>query len=182
MNEDHFYEIIRPIIEHPEYQKRKNYEHHDKISVYEHSIAVARMAYDMAQAFHLDAEDTAIAGVLHDFYETPLNLQEKRPFFEKHAFTHGKNAYQNAKKYFPTFLNDKIKDSIEAHMFPITLNPPKYLEGWIITIADKLVSLEVFLHPATLPRLLGIKKDIPTDQIKASILLKIALLKNRLHL
>ena len=45
-------------------------------------------------------------------------------------------------------------------MFPLNKIPPKYAEGWIVNIADKYVSLEVFKHPKSLPMLVGIKRKV----------------------
>ena len=58
-----------------------------------------------------------------------------------HGFIHRKEAALNYVKYFPKLEDDKITDSIKRHMFPLTLVPPKYIEGFIITSVDKLNSL-----------------------------------------
>ena len=65
-------------------------------------------------------------------------------------------------------MNEKIKNSIERHMFPLTIIPPKYLEGWIVSMADKYVSLEVFKNPKELPRYIGINisKDVLTSKFR----------------
>ena len=53
-------------------------------------------------------------------------------------------------------MNIRIENAIKRHMFPLTVIPPRYIEGWIITMADKYVSLEVFKKPKELPRYIGI--------------------------
>lgn len=176
---DEFLSIIDPIIHHPEFQKRKTFPHHGSISVYEHSLEVARASYGIAKFLGVDAEAAAIAGLLHDFYEHPWQQVVKTSFFEKHAFTHGKEASVNVKKFFPQYANDKVLDSIKVHMFPLTLNPPKYLEGWIITIVDKIVSLEVFSQIAKRERMTFTKM---ITKAKETLLTKILIVKSYLHL
>ena len=72
--------------------------------------------------------------------------QKKKPFFKKHGFTHAKEAAKNYIKYFPELEDIKITNSIERHMFPLNYIPPKYIEGYIITRADKIVSLKELLN------------------------------------
>ena len=43
-------------------------------------------------------------------------------------------------------------------MFPLNIIPPKYLEGWIITLVDKYVSLETLKNPTFFTDLFGIRK------------------------
>lgn len=48
---------------------------------------------------------------------------------------HPKIALENSKKLFD--LNEKEKDIILKHMWPLTLSLPKYKESFIVTLADK---------------------------------------------
>ena len=65
---DEYKEIVKEILENPEFIKRKEYRHHENISVYTHSLMVSYYSYKIAKKMHLDYESTAIAGILHDFY------------------------------------------------------------------------------------------------------------------
>ncbi|MBS7020911.1 MAG: HDIG domain-containing protein [Firmicutes bacterium] len=139
-----YQEIIKQIEKHPEFQKRKEYSHHGKISVYDHSLQVSFLAYRMAKKLHVDYKSAAIGGLLHDFYDKPWQeCTEKRPFFKKHGFVHASEASQNAWKYFPMYMDKKKEDIIKKHMFPLNIKPPRYIESWIVTLSDKCVSLEV---------------------------------------
>ena len=40
-------------------------------------------------------------------------------------------------------------------MFPLTIIPPHHIEGWIVTTADKLVSVQT-LDVKMIPRLIGL--------------------------
>ena len=56
-----------------------------------------------------------------------------------HAFTHPRTAYENASKLFD--LNEKEKDIILKHMWPVTVALPKYKESYILTLVDKYCAL-----------------------------------------
>lgn len=154
-----FYQIVHEILVHPEFQKRKKFAHHGEESVYAHSLQVSFIAYRLAKRMHLDARSAAIGGLLHDFYTTPW-MDAKKPdrFRDMHGFVHAKQAYRNAIKYFPHLMTPKIKDIITKHMFPLNINPPKYKESWVVTLADKIASTKVFLNPKDLPMYVGIRK------------------------
>ena len=159
LEKEEYYKIVYNILKHDEFQKRKTYKHHHKITVYEHSLAVSKIAYEMAKKLNLDYKSVAIGALLHDFYTTPWqNRVYEHTFLESHGFTHAKDALLNAHKYFPELMNDKIDDMILRHMFPLNKVPPKYKESWVVTIADKYVSLESFKNPKFIPMLLGIRK------------------------
>lgn len=156
-----YYEIIKEILNNEEFQKRKQYNHHGKITVYEHSLSVSIKAYNYAKKHRkYDAKSVAIGGLLHDFYYKPWqDNKEKKPFLKKHGFTHAKEALENSKNVFPDLMNEKIENIIERHMFPLNKIPPKYKEAWLITIVDKIVSLEVIFEPTFFKSLIGIKGD-----------------------
>ena len=154
-----YYKIVKEILEHPEFIKRKNFKHHSNISVYDHCLAVSKLSYKLARRMHLDYKSAAIGGLLHDFYTKPWQeCNEKKKLLEQHGFTHAKDALMNAHRYFPNLMNEKIDDIILRHMFPLNKVPPKYKEGWIVTTVDKYISLEVFKNPKFLPKLVGLGK------------------------
>ena len=148
--------IVKNILEHPEFQRRKEYPHHGEITVYDHCLAVSYTAYCIAKKMGLDYESAAIGGLLHDFYDSPWQeCTEKKKLFEKHGFVHAKEAAKNSWKYFPEYMNEKREDIILRHMFPLNVKPPKYMESWIVTMSDKYVSLEVLKDIKHLHRYVG---------------------------
>lgn len=155
-----YYEIVNEILNHEEFIKRKNYMHHGKISVYDHSLKVSIMAYKISKKLKIgDYKKAAIGGLLHDFYYRPWqNNKNKKPLFKKHGFTHAKEALENSKKYFPNYIDEKTSNIILRHMFPLNIIPPKYKESWIVTIADKIVSMEAIKEPIFFLSLFGIRK------------------------
>ena len=150
-----YYNYAKDILRNTEFQRRKNFLHHQD-SVYEHSIRVSLVAYKMAKFLSkyipVSTEDVVVSSLLHDFYLKPWRDAKG----ELHGFTHGRIASINANDFFSNKMNDVTTNSIKCHMFPLTLSPPKYYEGWIVTIADKVVSLEVFTKPKELPKYLGL--------------------------
>ena len=129
----------------------------------------------MGGIFHCDQRVCAIAGLLHDFY--PLawqynedlaklddgkymeRLKRKEPLFKKHGFTHGDEAAINYVKYFPELEDKKITDCIRTHMFPLTIRPPKYKEGLIITLVDKANSVHELPGVSALPVIFKYRPD-----------------------
>lgn len=163
-DKEEYYRIIQPILMSDEFQKRKNFKHHGNISVYDHSLAVSKKAYILAKKLNKDYKSAAIGGLLHDFYTHPWQEKhEKQKFFKQHGFTHAKDALKNSYIYFPYLMNNKIDNIILRHMFPLNKVPPKYMESWIVTLADKYVSLEVFKDPKELPRLVGYKRGVKSE-------------------
>lgn len=150
---EQWYEIVETILLNDEFQKRKFFPHHHDMSVWDHSILVSFKSFLMADFFNADRRICAIAGLLHDFYpqawlySEELNkiddgkylkdLYVKKTFFKMHGFVHGKEAAENYVKFFPSLVDKKITDTIKKHMFPLTLVPPRYREGFIITSVDK---------------------------------------------
>ena len=45
LSDDEFMDIVTPILENPEFYKRKKWQHHEHSSLYEHSLAVSYLTY-----------------------------------------------------------------------------------------------------------------------------------------
>lgn len=133
--------IVEDIFNHQEFQKLKTLDHHNS-SVYEHSVSVSYLSYRIAKKLGLDYRASARAGLLHDFFLYDWREEGKRnkkKLFEKHGFTHPKEALSNAKKHFN--VNAKEEDIIVKHMFPLCIVPPKHLESWLVTMVDKYYAI-----------------------------------------
>lgn len=143
-----FTQIVGDILAHAEFQKLKNYRHHDS-SIYEHVVKVAYLSYKISKHFSLDYRSTARGALLHDFFF--YDWHKKRPIEHGrerlHAFHHPRAAYKNAMKHFT--INDMEKDIIVKHMFPLTIRPPKYKETFIVLMVDKLVATGEFFSEIT---------------------------------
>ena len=156
-----FIDIIKPIIDHPEFQKRKDFLHHESQSVYDHSVNVAYIVFKKAKKKrNIDIKSAVIGAILHDFYYKPWqNCKEKKPFFKKHGFIHAREALENSKKIFPELMNPIIENCILRHMFPLNIIPPAYKESWMVTFADKKDSLCILKHPSCYLKYLGLKRN-----------------------
>ena len=161
-----YYNYAKDILRNTEFQRRKDFLHHQD-SVYEHSIRVSLVAYKISKFLSkyipISTEDVVVSALLHDFYLEPWRDSKEK----LHGFTHGKIASINADSFFHSKMNDITLNSIKCHMFPLAL-PPKYYEGWIVTISDKIVSFEVFKNPKELYKYVGLHKIINRFKVKHS--------------
>lgn len=147
-----FEAVTADILTHPLFEETRQFVHHGvENSVYEHSIAVARMAFRMACAMDWSEEDiisVTRAALLHDFFGYDWHDEWFKRFLSHyrgihrlthmHGFVHGVLAAKRASRYFA--LTDRQRDAIATHMFPLTLRMPQSKEGWVVTAADKVVA------------------------------------------
>ncbi len=132
-----FWEIARPIIESENFQKLKNFYAHKKTTIYEHCISVAKLSFlKSLTKKNIDYVSLIRGALLHDYYF--YDWHKNKPF-TFHGYKHPKIAEQNACRDFE--LNEKEKNIIRSHMFPLTLfHFPKCSEAWIVTICDKKIA------------------------------------------
>ncbi|MEI3396083.1 MAG: HD domain-containing protein [Clostridia bacterium] len=133
-----FQDIIYPLITNDTVQQMKNFKQHYETTCFEHCYTAAYHCYCICKKLNLDYKSATRAAMLHDLF---LYDWRKRQPDRKglHAFTHGKTACENASKLFD--LNDKEKDIIEKHMWPVTVAFPKSIEGFILTFVNKYCAL-----------------------------------------
>ena len=140
-DDDEFLSIIRDLITNDKVKQMMRYRHHCDVSTYKHCINVSYISYLMCKKLRLDYVSVARAGMLHDLFL--YDWRDKRPFkgiLKMNAFTHPKVAIENAEKICN--LNEKEKDIIVKHMWPVTFFlMPRYAESFIVTIADKYCAL-----------------------------------------
>ncbi len=117
---------------------------HGNCSVYHHSVAVASMCLKIADKCHLKVRRRALVrgALLHDYFL--YDWHEPLPRNHIHGFTHPYTALKNAERDFS--LGKIEKNMIKRHMFPLTPIIPRYREGMILCVADKICAVqEVFL-------------------------------------
>lgn len=138
-NSELFNTLSKEILEHNQFAACKRFIQHGRISVYGHSLAVARMSFSLGEFFKIaDLKSLVRAALLHDFFLYDWHTPEK--MWSLHGWTHPVTAAENAKKYFQ--VSKKEYSLIRSHMWPYTLfHPPSYREGWIICFVDKICSL-----------------------------------------
>ncbi len=138
-NEDQeFQMIIKEFVENETVQQMKNYRQHYETTCFDHCYMASYYCYLICKKYHLDYISATRGAMLHDLflYDWRVRQPDRKGL---HAFTHGKKACENACKLFD--LNDKEKDMIIKHMWPVTTQFPKSLEGFVLTFVDKYCAI-----------------------------------------
>ena len=117
------------------FQLQKEYLQHGKVSVYDHVIYVADKSLSYAKRLHLKIDEKALVrgALLHDYYLYDWHIHGA--FYRGHIIRHPKEAAEKARQDFKT--SKKEESIIRRHMFPLTITPPRYKEGWLVSWADK---------------------------------------------
>ncbi|MDR0223245.1 MAG: HD domain-containing protein [Oscillospiraceae bacterium] len=138
MTDKQFDEAAKEILSSPEMKKSKKFVQHGKVSVYSHSLAVAKYSVRFAgkMGIKVDYRSLVRGALLHDFF-----LYDWHDDWDKlHGFKHPRIALENAKKRFK--LNKKEREIIRKHMWPMTfINIPLCREAWLVCIIDKYCSM-----------------------------------------
>lgn len=141
INDQEFMEIVKDIINNETVIQMKKYRQHYDINTYEHCLNVSYISYKICKKLNLDYKSMARAAMLHDlFLYDWRNSRKELNLKGYHAFVHPKIALKNASKLYD--LNEKEKDIIVKHMWPVTFKLPKYKETYIITLVDKYSALQ----------------------------------------
>lgn len=134
-----FKEIIKDITENSNVTALKDHIQHINSSRYAHCEEVALYTFLICKKLKLDYISATRGAMLHDFYF--YNWRNKHVEGQKkfHLFRHPRIALENALDIFD--LNDMEKDIIIKHMWPVTIEFPKSIEGFILTFVDKYCAL-----------------------------------------
>ena len=136
---DEFIQMIDDLLNNDTVKQMKNFRQHYETSCFDHCLIASYYCYLYGKKFNLDYVSCARAAMLHDLflYDWRKKQDDRKGL---HAFTHPKTAYKNASKLFA--LNEKEKDIILKHMWPVTFfSFPKYTESFILTLVDKYCAL-----------------------------------------
>lgn len=117
----------------------KDFTQHGDTSVHTHVLNVAWWAETLADKlpFKTDREALVKGALLHDYF---LYDWHDKHGHSPHGFTHPSTALENAREDFE--ISNKEADIIKKHMWPLTVIPPKHVEGWLVTLADKIATWE----------------------------------------
>ena len=141
INDKEYMQIVEDIINNETVAKMKKYRQHYDINTFEHCLNVSYISYKICKKLKWDYKSMARAAMLHDLFLYDWRNSKKELNLDGyHAFVHPKIALENASKLYN--LNDKEKDIIAKHMWPVTLALPKYKESFIITLVDKYSALQ----------------------------------------
>ena len=129
----------RDILEHDHMRIERTCYQHGAVTTFSHSIRVACLSVWLADRLHLwdrvDLRSLIRTALLHDYFLYDWHDHDGGAH-RLHGFTHGATAMRNAIHDFE--LNQIERDGIKNHMFPLTPYPPKYIEGYLVTVADKI--------------------------------------------
>ncbi len=119
-----------------------HYPQHGSTSRLLHSVAVAYYSYRLAAAaplsFHM--REMVRGALFHDYFF--YDAQDGDPAHKGHWTRHPQIALENAQK--EQWLSGIEADVIRCHMFPLTLQPPRFREGAVVSLMDKLCSVYEF--------------------------------------
>lgn len=100
---------------------------------------VAYLSFFAAKLLRFDSRSAARAGLLHDLF-----FHEEGQHEGSLLFSHPRIALENARKVCA--LNKVEEDIILKHMFLLTPWPPRYKEGYIVTLVDKYCATREFVQ------------------------------------
>ncbi len=142
------YCILAELARTEEARRMRNYIQHGSVTTYEHCIRVAIVSYLINQKFRLGADVPSLVrgAFLHDFYLYDWHDRSRSDFQRFHGFHHPAKALANAERYYT--LNDRERNIIRSHMWPLTITSvPCCREAVIVCIADKWCSThETLFH------------------------------------
>ena len=127
------------IINSPLFEREKHAIQHGTTTVFEHSVAVANACGKIAHALPLRLKVRPLlrAALLHDYFL--YDWHDRSTSRPHHATRHGSYARANAERDFS--ITQHEGDIIQSHMFPLE-GLPASREAWVLTLADKAVSLK----------------------------------------
>ena len=130
---DEFYMNIDDLLVNEKVIKLDDFTHHYCFTRLKHSLDVAYYSFFIAKLFNLDSRSVARAGLLHDLFFYDWRDEEYEG--KNHAFEHPRIALENAREICD--INKVEENIILRHMWLVTIIPPKYKEGYIVTFVDK---------------------------------------------
>ena len=127
-----FYLHIQPLLENAQVQQMQDYVQHNCYSRLSHSLDVAYYSFLITKLLGWDSASAARGALLHDLY---LYDRHDGQDHSGHLRTHPQIALENAHKVCA--LNKVEENIIKRHMWFVTLTPPRYKEGFVVTFVDK---------------------------------------------
>jgi uncharacterized protein len=138
-----FYSHVGELLENEDVLRLDDYIQHYSFTRLRHSLDVAYFSFVIARFLHWDSPSVARAGLLHDLFFYDWRDDDYICEGRNHAFEHPKIALRNARKV--TSLNPREENIIRRHMWMVTLVPPRYKEGYLVTFVDKYCALREFV-------------------------------------
>lgn len=144
-NSDGFFDAVGDIYFSPEVQSLVQYEQHLDIDRLRHITAVAYLSYKICKHFGLRYQLAARGATMHDLFYYDWRDGKTGRWHRLHGYKHPKYAALNAKELDPNITNLEL-EIISHHMWPLTLMPPKSLEGIVVSLSDKYCASREVLY------------------------------------
>lgn len=135
LQNNEFVTCVADILVHPKFQKMNQFIQHGETTTMQHCLQVAYLTYRICKYYHLDYRSAARGALLHDLFLYDWHTYRREFGRSFHGLTHPRVALKNANRFFN--LNVVEQDIILRHMWPLTLIPPRFLEGFVVMYADK---------------------------------------------
>ena len=134
------------ILQSRNFRKTREHIQHGNMTVNSHCLNVAKCSLEISRRLHIpcNRRELVRGALLHDYFLYDWHDKDHISPHKLHGFYHPGRALRNASKEYR--LTDREKDIIRKHMWPLTVVPPVYREGWIVTMADKWCSLMETFH------------------------------------
>lgn len=119
--------------------RMRQYIQHGCVTTYEHCMRVAAISFWLNRRLNLGCDEASLVrgAFLHDFYL--YDWHKPHPEAGLHGFSHPAIALANAEQRYT--LNDRERNVIRSHMWPLTLlTPPRCREAAVVCVADKMSS------------------------------------------
>lgn len=136
-----YWHCVEDLIGHPAVQSMKNFKQHGDTDRLGHCVNVSYHSYRICRRLRLDYAAAARGGLLHDFFLYDWH-HAKEHIKGFHGFTHPVTALLNAEQYFT--LNERERDIIRRHMWPLTPHLPRYSETCVVILVDKYCAVSEF--------------------------------------
>ena len=140
-----FYTLIEELLETEAVRELRDYRHHKMTTRLQHCLNVSYYNYRVCRLLRLDAVSAARAGLLHDLYHYDTAHYNQTSHVFRHSKYHPMVAVEAAGQLID--MNERERDMIANHMWPVTFPRPKYAETYIITIVDKYCAVIEYLAP-----------------------------------
>lgn len=138
---DIFLDCVSDLLVSEDVQKMCCFTQHGDTTTFDHCLMVSFSSFRFCRKFNLDYRAAARGGLLHDLFL--YDWHDKKLRSNLHGFHHPSIALRNADSVFD--LDDKEREIIKRHMWPLTVVPPKCREAYVICYFDKSCTVkEVF--------------------------------------
>lgn len=144
-NSDGFLALAGTLINTDEVQSLKQYEQHLDIDRLQHILSVSFLSYKICKKLGWDYKSATRGAVMHDLVYYDWRDGETGGWHKLHGYYHPARAEMNARELCAD-LNKKESDIIKKHMWPLTIAPPKYKEGFVVTFCDKYCATRELMY------------------------------------